>query len=433
MTAPRILLSAYQCAPGQGSVSQIGYEWYSRLAKLVPLTLVTHVRNREWIKNAVVPDSEVLYVDTEAFAGPLYRAASWLFPRSQHAVFLLSSLDYFAFDIQSRRLLRKMQNQGSRWDLVHCVTPVSPLAVPTLHRLGLPTILGPWNGGLQSPKTFPEIMKQDSGWLYPIRHLGRILAKLNQGLTHASIIFTANDATDKSIPGPFQSRCIRMIENGVDFSLFQPQPFPPPSSAANPLKVVFVGRLLPFKGVPMLIDAVQQLRKTTPVQVSIIGDGPESEHLREYAERAGLSSCIDFLGAKSLREVSAAMGAAHVFCLPSVRESGGSVLLEAMAIGRPVISVAYGGPAELVDEEVGYAIEPVGRDYVVRELENALRDVVDRYDVWKQKGERGRLRAIQRYGWDLKVRTVVTYYDLLIKGRYDECGPAGNASLATTA
>ena len=100
MNISKLLLVAYQCGPGMGSVSQIGWEWYSRLAAEQAVTLVTHVRNRAALEaaGAPLPGTEIIYIDTEWFAGPLYRLACRLFPRSEHSVFLVSSLDYFIFD-----------------------------------------------------------------------------------------------------------------------------------------------------------------------------------------------------------------------------------------------------------------------------------------------------------------------------------------------
>src|SRR6185503_9918067 len=90
-SAPRVLLAAYQCGPGMGSVSQIGWEWYSRLSRRVAVTLITHIRNREALEAAGAPfnDSEIIYIDTEWFAGPLYRLAKKIFPASEHSVFLV--------------------------------------------------------------------------------------------------------------------------------------------------------------------------------------------------------------------------------------------------------------------------------------------------------------------------------------------------------
>src|SRR5215470_7117363 len=87
--SPRVLLAAYQCGPGMGSVSQIGWEWYSRLAARAPTTLVTHVRNRAALSTATLPSqAKIVYIDTEWFAGPLYRMTAKIFPNSEHSVFL---------------------------------------------------------------------------------------------------------------------------------------------------------------------------------------------------------------------------------------------------------------------------------------------------------------------------------------------------------
>jgi hypothetical protein len=74
-----------------GSVSQIGWEWYSRLSRRIPVTLVTHIRNRAALERAgaPLPGSEVRFIDTEWFAGPLYRIASKIFPNSQHSVLMV--------------------------------------------------------------------------------------------------------------------------------------------------------------------------------------------------------------------------------------------------------------------------------------------------------------------------------------------------------
>ena len=211
----RILLSAYQCGPGMGSVSQIGWEWYSRLSALASVTLVTHSRNRECLEAVGAPlsGSEIIYINTESFAGPLYRLASRLFPNSQHAVFLLSSADFYVFDAAA---LKQLQKRRGEWDLAHAVTPVSPLAATRLHRLRIPLIVGPWNGGLASPSTFAEVMKHDSEWIYKIRRLG-MLFDLFLGCTRrAALILSATRSTDQYLPK--KAPTLRMLENGVDLS-----------------------------------------------------------------------------------------------------------------------------------------------------------------------------------------------------------------------
>uniref|UniRef100_UPI0035934FA5 glycosyltransferase n=1 Tax=Thiocapsa sp. TaxID=2024551 RepID=UPI0035934FA5 len=288
---PRLLLSAYQCGPGMGSVSQIGWHWYSRLARRLPTTLLTHVRNRPAIEAAGGPVGEgrILYVDTEWFAGPLYRVASRIFPKSEHAVFLVSSLDFYVYDREALRIARAESRDGMPWDIVHAPTPVSPLAATRLHRLGLPVVLGPWNGNLGLLPGFRDILRADSAWLYPVRHLGRVIDALAGGTRHATAILTATRSAIAGIPRRYHRLCLPMLENGVELETFPAAPWPTaPGVAGEPLRVVFVGRLVPFKGVGMLLDAVARLAPEMPIRLCIVGEGPLSGEWREQAARLGL-------------------------------------------------------------------------------------------------------------------------------------------------
>ena len=414
---PRILLSAYQCGPGMGSVSQIGWEWYSRLAKRVPVTLLTHIRNRKALEESGAPlkGSEVHYIDTEWFAGPTYRFASKLFPRSQHSAFLVSSVDYFVYDRDAIAKMKLLQPK-TKWDLVHAVTPVSPSGATRLHTLGLPVVLGPWNGGLPSPTTFPEIMKDDVGWLYRIRDIGRYLDGAFSTTSTAAAILVATKATEAAIPVSSRDRCVRMIENGVNLDLFQPAKWDPPSTT-NPLKVVFVGRLVPFKGVAMLIEAVRRVKDRIAIELTVVGDGPLRAEWTETARKAGVEGIVRFTGALPLPQVAAEMQRSHVFCLPSIRESGGAVVLEAMAASLPVLAADYGGPAEIVDEEIGRAMSMLGAEALIRDMVRSFEEIVRSPELWRQKGLAGRARAERLYGWDAKIGAAIDLYSRILEKR----------------
>jgi hypothetical protein len=176
-SALRVLLSAYQCGPGMGSVSQIGWEWYRRLSQHVQVTLITHVRNRPALLAAGAPiaNSEVIFIDTEWFAGPVYRTAKFLFPRGEHAVFMLAGVDFFMYDLVALRLLRRRVTSGSRWDVIHAVTPVTTVAATRLYKLGAPLVVGPLNNGISTPPGFSAILRHESFWLVPLRNLGGIM------------------------------------------------------------------------------------------------------------------------------------------------------------------------------------------------------------------------------------------------------------------
>jgi glycosyltransferase involved in cell wall biosynthesis len=413
----RVLLSAYQCGPGMGSVSQIGWEWYRRLSKACQVTLLTHVRNRSALEAANVPieDSTVIFIDTEWFAGPLYRFASLCFPRSEHPLFLIASLDFFVYDWIATRHCRRLLKKGQSWDVVHAVTPVSPMAATGLHKLGIPLVLGPWNGALVSPKTFPEIMKAESKWLYPVRNFGRLIDFFVGSTRQAAMILTATSSTLAGIPARYREKCRFMLENGVDLDLFQSAPWPPAPSINYPLRIVFVGRLLPVKGVAMLLEAVKALN--FPMQLTVVGEGPEKSELERIAAEFGITEKVFFTGNLPLNEVAQIMQQAHVFCLPSVRESGGAVLLEAMAVGRPVIAIDFGGPAEIVDEGVGAKLPATGKADVVQGLINAFENVRQQPELWIARGQEGRRRVENNYSWDAKIASAIAFYRELLESK----------------
>ena len=399
---PRILLSAYQCAPGQGSVSQIGWEWYSRMARRAPVTLVTHIRNKPFLEAAGAPlnGSEIIYIDTEWFARRLYSAARFLFPGSEHSVFLLSSLDFFVYD---RAALRALEPRKSEWDVVHIVTPVSPSAHSVLGRLGLPVLRGPLNGGLRTPPNFPEFMRADSAWLYSLRDLAKPLqAVLN---TPPSATFYANQSTWRALSPGERKHAERLPEIAVDPAFFPAAPWP---ADPTPLRVLFVGRLIPAKALPLLFEGARRALANGSIEVTVIGDGPMRQTWE--AESKTLPYPVHFLGSRNAEEVSAAFAASHVFCLPSIRESGGAVLLEAMSAARPVIAVNYGGPAELVNESVGRLVPADSSESVAAGIAAALSEVIANPNEWRQRGLAGRQHVLLNHTWDQRVQRGLALY-----------------------
>ena len=406
MSGQRLVLSAYQCAPGQGSVSQIGWEWAYRLAQRRPILLLTHIRNREAIEAAggLAAGSEIHYVDSEWLAGPLFRLARRLFPRSEHGVFLVASLDFFLYDWLALRYLKREQRAGQRFELVHMPTPVTLAAPSRLHRSGLPVIRGPLNCGLHSPPGFPEQLKDESPWLIRLRELPRLLDGLFGSTRKAKLILAATAATRESVPRRHRHKLEAMLENGIDPDRFPPREWPAEPSAQQPLKLLFVGRMIRLKGVDLLLRAVAQLDpKQHPCKLVLVGDGPTRADFERLSHELGLSDQVEFTGALDQAGVAKAMADCHVFCLPSVRESGGAVLLEAMASARPVIAINYGGPAELVDSDVGVAIPPVNPEQVVGDLARALTSVFDDPQAWRERGQVGRRRVEDNWSWERKI------------------------------
>ncbi|EEB73821.1 glycosyltransferase family 4 protein [Thermococcus sp. AM4] len=128
---------------------------------------------------------------------------------------------------------------------------------------------------------------------------------------------------------------VPVVPNGVDVEFIRSVP---PAELES--DVIFAGRLIPEKGVDLLLRALAEVKREIPdVRVVIIGDGPERKRLERMAKGLGLEKNVLFTGFLSYENVIALMKASKVFVLPSKREGFGIVVLEAMASGLPVVTL----------------------------------------------------------------------------------------------
>lgn len=410
MPKPRILLSAYHCAPGADPSARIGWEWYRRISAQCPVTLVTHRRNRPALEaaGAPLPDSSVIYIDTDWVPGWVRRLVEGLFKHEGGDA--LSPLEWQLYDSAALGVLRRRRMAGAVWDLAHQFTPAAPLSCTRLHRLGLPVALGPWNGAVPVPEAFPEIALQDPRPVRGAAPLGGWFDWVLRTTRHASLILAANPSTLAGLPAACRERCRILLEDGVDHERFRAGPWPAPPSATQALRVLFVGPLEPDQGIPMLLAAIARVGARSPVELVVVGAGGQEEALRAEAEALEISACVRFKGALDEDGVAAELARAHVFCLPAVRETQGSALLWAMAAARPVIALDCGIAADIVDAEVGLLIPATGQRSVVERLTWALIDIMNAPEVWRLRGKAGRARVESRHGWDARIGAVMAWY-----------------------
>lgn len=414
MQKHKILLIAYQCGHGMGSVSQIGWEWYSRLRLDYDVTLVTHIRNRDALQKSDLGE-KIIYVDTEWFAGPLYRFAKFLFPHSEHSVFLISSLDCMLFDLSAYFQLRRLKKRGIQWEVLHRVTPVTLAAPTALGLLDVPMILGPLNCGLGQPPGFRRQIRAEISALNPVRALGYLANRLIGSCRHARRILVGNPTTRDKVPAAYQPRCVYMCENGVALEDFTAAPWPYMPGSERILKLAFVGRLVAVKGLNFLIEAVAALtQRGYRVQLSVAGDGPLRAEWQARVQVLGLSEQIRFYGNLSRPQVAFLLQSTHAMVLPSLRESGGAVLLEAMACARPVIALNFGGPAQVVDEQVGALLPMDDEAQIVRDLSSTLEHIIQSPQEWAEKGRVARQRIEAQYAWNVKVAAAGNLYQEII-------------------
>jgi glycosyltransferase involved in cell wall biosynthesis len=144
---------------------------------------------------------------------------------------------------------------------------------------------------------------------------------------------------------------IIVVYNAIELPVFSPSPIP----LSTRVKVVTVGRLVPWKQVDYLIKAIAECGE---VGLAIIGDGPERDRLEQLARAQNIADRIYFAGQRSKEETLSLMASCDLFVLNSTYEGFPHVVLEAMGVGLPVVATAVGGTPEIVGDENGVLIAP---------------------------------------------------------------------------
>ena len=232
---------------------------------------------------------------------------------------------------------------------------------------------GPLNGGLPWPKGYGDIRRKEKEWLGYVRDLYKILPGYRSTRKNAKAIMIASGATWDQMPKEHHHKCIYIPENGIEAERFA---IPVEHTHSLPLKVAFTGRLVPYKGADMVLEAAAPLIKEGKVVLDIIGDGSEMPRLKEFVAREKLEAGVKLAGWVEHTQVHKRLSQSDVFAFPSIREFGGAVVIEAMALGLVPIVVNYGGPAESVTSSTGYTV-PIGtRAEIIEALRKVLQELV---------------------------------------------------------
>jgi glycogen synthase len=236
--------------------------------------------------------------------------------------------------------------------------------------------------------------------------VGAALEAVGERRADAVIVLTQRLA-DLLVAGGLDPNRVHVIPSGVDLRRFAHR-LPDPAPDLPRPRVLFVGRLAAQKGVATLLDAVPLLRGEATVVV--VGDGPRRRALERQAGRLGPDR-VSFRGFVVHTEVPAWLAAADVLVLPSIYEELGSVLLEAMAAGLPVVASAVGGIPDALGD-AGRLVPP--RDPAA--LAAAVNEVLDDPALAAQLGDAARRRATA-FSWDALAGRVLDVYREVVERR----------------
>ena len=412
---PRVLIAAEHASARFGGEAALPLHYFRVLRRRgVPVWLLTHARTRAELSGLYPGDPNIHFIEDTAF----HRAMWKIGLRLPDAIAYVTTgfLSRVSTQLAQRRLARRLVREHGI-TVVHQPIPVSPREPSTLHGLGAPVLIGPMNGGMDYPPAFRRHRGIAERVLYAVgRASATVLNWLVPGKRRAATLIVANRRTREALPAGLATEVVELVDNGVDLSLWQAPDTPAGHVADATTTFVYMGRLVDWKAVDLIVQAFAQARKKAPMRLWILGDGSERARLEGLAvtlclpRDPALPGTIHFAGWLSQAECAARLREADALVLPSLLECGGAVVLEAMSLAKPVIATAWGGPLDYLDADCGWLVEPQSPEAIIEGFAAAMFELAGSPALRRRLGAHGLERVRREFDWEIKVDRMLDLY-----------------------
>ena len=404
----KLLLSCYECSPVRGSECGIGWNWAYEARRL---------GHDVWVLVSPTYEAEVRQAcETDALAASI----SWHFPQSPYWRLAAGyrpkaeRRHNFLWQIAALKAARRL-SRDIQFDAVQQVTWAG-LRVPSfLWRLPVPFILGPVGGGETSPASLRDVLSPRNRLVEWVRDLSNATLMLNPPmrlmLNAAKVIAARSPETRALLPARLHDKTI--LDLGIGMS--EEHIGSPRDRISEPPRLLFVARLLYWKGTHLALAAFEQVcRKLPDARFTVVGRGPEETRLRELAHRLGIAGKVSFVPWMEQANLFKLYKEYDLFLFPSLHDSGGLVVLEALCRGLPVVCLDLGGPKEIVDETCGAVVRTTDLNsaQVATGIAETVLTVVSDRERWRALSN-GAVARARSFSWPERVagfyRTVEPY------------------------
>lgn len=360
----KVVLSAYECDPTRGSEYGRSWSWvkaYSEASHEV--WCFTSVRGKPGIDQALAKER----MDNVHF---VFVELSKLFERKYgHGTFWV----YAHYWLWLRKVyhIAKEIHQSVGFEAAHHFSWGSIQQGTTLWKLNVPLIMGPLGGGQFPPEGFNSYFLD--GW--PIETKRKLVSNLllrfntnaRKSIAQATKILAMNHETAemaKALKGNDVDIFVDTVLSPNDLHYQEKQ-------IEGPFKLLWVGRLLYRKGLPLVLEALSQV-ESVPFSLTILGDGPAGKQLPDLIQSHNLSERVEWHGQVPFEQVKQAYRNHDALFFCTLRDSSATQFLEAMANALPIITLDIHGGKVIVPEQAGVKVKVNNPQQVVRDLADAV-------------------------------------------------------------
>ncbi len=236
---------------------------------------------------------------------------------------------------------------------------------------------------------------------------------LKWGIKEADYVFAASKEIRNIARGLVPDRKVEALINPVDTELFSPERRPAIDKNKGEYLLVCPRRLVEKNGVHFLIEAMPKIASEINIRLVIAGDGPMRQGIEKRIKELGIGEKVNLLGAVPNEKMPEILVSADLIVIPSLMEATSIAALESMACGKAIAASRVGGLPEIIDEDVGFLMEPGNPNDIAQKINLALKNP----NLLKEKGKVARDRVVSNWSARKLVIEHREIYENIIKNK----------------
>jgi glycosyltransferase involved in cell wall biosynthesis len=412
----KILIVGHACAPGLGSEPGFTWNWAWQMSRTHQVWVIAHPEFKDRVDSFLAshPNDRVQFI--------------WVVPKSR--------FDYWTPGFNQERGIRlhywlwlraaygeaAILYEKVHFDLVHHVSWSTIAVPPPFWKLRVPAVWGPIGGGQSFPPAFLSHLRHKRIKEF-LRSLNLLLLPfsptLRRSLKSTRIVLATNLETKNLLERAGASRVALFLDCGVDRCLASPSP----KAAGKQLTLLWAGRLEPQKGLAIALRAMA-VCKYRESRLLVAGSGSEQVQMEGLARSLGLSDRVEFLGRVPHETMEALFQSCDALVFTSIRDSFGSVVLEAMSNGLPVIALNHQGIQAFVPDDAGIKVAVNSSQQVISDLADGF-DLVGSNRELLQTMSRAALAFAEKQTWKRRAESMNKLYGDAMNGTVSDTSEPG--------
>lgn len=403
-----VLLIGHACGPGMGSEPGFTWNWALHMSRNHRVWVLTHPQYRSKVDAFLAanhnPNLQFVWV------APARRLDPWHPQRGERGIrlhYLLWLSDAYK---AAQRLCTKVE-----FHIAHHVSWATIGAPPALWRLPIPSVWGPIGGGQCVP--FPFLSYFGWGCWIEILRTCYVRAlpfspRLRKAVRSSAVVFATNKDTEDLLKRVGGTKVRLFLDCALPLE-YVPRDLPS-IGLSKEFTLLWAGRLEHRKALALALHALARVRRL-PANLLVAGDGVLRPKLEALARELGLGDRVKFLGFVPQEKMPSLFQSAHAFLFTSLRDSFGSVVLEAMANGLPIVTLNHQGAGTFVPNNAGIKVPVTTPRETICSLANAIDDLADS-DSLRHSMQLAGWTFAKAQTWDLRAERMTQVYEEVVSG-----------------